>query len=276
MAEPAAPAISVVLTTFNAERHVKEAIQSIVDQDREDWELIVVDDGSTDRTIAIVRSFADPRIRLLQIPRCGRIPSLNVGFRAAHALLVANLDADDVSLPHRLRASIAAMDEHPDWALVGAAVVPLIDDAGKVMGQRVRPSDPGEVRRMLAHTMGIFHSSVTYRRSMVEEVGGFDERLRLLEDYDLWVRLAAKHPIANLPEALAMKRRHRGQSFDGAHWTNRGYRTRSRILLRYFRGVRHDPRVLARAALYQVMGPGLRKAWLKLSKRDPLELEIQG
>ncbi len=273
----AGPSISVVMTTWNAERHVAEAVRSIQAQTLADWELVVVDDGSTDKTVDLLAGFAaaDPRIRLLRIPRCGRIASLNHGFRAARAPLIANLDADDVSLPHRLEASVAALAAHPDWALVGAGVVPLIDEAGKVLGQRVRPTEPEAVRRALAHSMCLFHSSVTYRRTAWEEAGGFDESLAILEDYDLWVRLAARHPIANLPEALGLKRRHAGQSFDAGHWSNRGYRTRARILGRYFRSVRHDPRVLARAAAYQVMGPRLRLAWIRLTGRDPLELRLQ-
>lgn len=271
------PAVSVVMTTFNAERHVGEAIRSIQAQTEDDFELIVVDDGSSDGTVRIVAEAArgDGRIRLLQIPRCGRIASLNVGFRATRAPLVANLDADDVALPHRLEASVAALQEHPAWALVGAGVVPLIDESGQPLGERRRPTDPAELRKALAHTMALFHSSVTYRKAMWEAAGGFDERLWILEDYDLWVRLAARHPIANLPQALGLKRRHAGQAFDGRHWTNRGYRTRARILLRYFRAVRRDPRTLARAAIYTVMGPRLRLAWIRLTKADPLELELQ-
>ncbi|HUR64318.1 MAG TPA: glycosyltransferase [Candidatus Thermoplasmatota archaeon] len=269
------PLVSVVMTTYDSERHVREAAESILAQDLADLELIVVDDGSTDRTLAILEGIADPRLRILRIPRCGRIPSLNHGFRAARAAYVANQDADDVSLPHRLRAEVEALQRNPGWAMVGAAEVPLIDEAGRPLGTRTRPTDPGHLRRALAYSMPFFHSSCLYRKSAWEEAGGFDESLALLEDYDLWVRLAARHDVANLPGALGRKRRHAGQAFDGMHWTNQGYRTRARILRRYFRFVRRDPRVLLRAAAYQVMTPGLRVAWMRATRRDPTELEVR-
>jgi glycosyltransferase involved in cell wall biosynthesis len=262
------------MTTYDSERHVREAAESILAQDLADLELIVVDDGSTDRTLAILESIADPRLRVLRIPRCGRIPSLNHGFRAARAEFVANQDADDVSLPHRLRVEVEALRGRPRLAVVGAGIVPQVDDAGNPLALRTRPVGAGSVRKGLGHSMVLFHSSCTYRRAAWEEAGGFDESLPCWEDYDLCVRLAARHEVDNVPAALGLKRRHAGQAFDGMHWTRRGYRARARILLRYFRRVRHDPVVLLRAAAFLAMGPGLRLAWLRVTRRDPAEIQL--
>ncbi len=272
---PPPPAVSVVMTTFNCETHVRDAVASILAQSLADFEFIIVDDGSTDGTLAAIQSFNDARIRLLQIPRCGRIPSLNHAFRKARADLIANQDADDVSSPDRLQVSVAAMHEHPAWAMLGAAVVPLIDEKGDVLGERRRATDPRQLRHDLGTSMPFFHSSCTYRKSAWAEAGGFDERLPMFEDYDLWVRLTARHPIANLPQALGQKRRHPHQAFDARHWTNQGYRTRSKILWRYVRKVSPNPLVLLRAGVFLVMTPRLRLLWMKTTRRGKLEFRVR-
>ena len=108
------------MTTWNAMPHVVQAARSIVAQTCADWELLVVDDGSTDGTLDALRAVGDPRLRILQIPRCGRIPSLNHGFRAARAPLVAVLDADDVALPDRLALQVAEMRRRPGLAALSS------------------------------------------------------------------------------------------------------------------------------------------------------------
>jgi glycosyltransferase involved in cell wall biosynthesis len=272
-----APAVSVVMTTWNAMPFVQEALDSLASQDLRDIEILVVDDGSTDGTREAVAAVAarDPRVRLLAVPRCGRIPCLNLGFREARAPFVAVQDADDVSLPGRLRVELEALRAHPSWAMVGAAEVPLVDEEGREIGRRVRPTEPADLRRLLGSAMPFFHSTCMYRKAAWEEAGGFDEGLTLLEDYDLWVRLAARHDLANLPMALGLKRRHRGQTFDEKHWTNEGYRTRARILRKYVRRVRRSPAVFLRSLAYLAMTPRLRLAWIRLTGRDDLELQAR-
>jgi len=271
----ALPAVSVVMTTFDCVRFVREAIASILAQTFTDFEFVIVDDGSTDGTVEAIREFRDPRIHLAQVSRRGRIASLNHAFRLARAPLVANHDADDVALPERLELSVKAMREHPEWAMLGAAEVPLIDEGGQQLGTRTRQTEPRKLRRDLGHSMPFFHSTCMYRKAAWEAAGGFDESLAMFEDYDLWVRLAASHDVANLPVPLAKKRRHAAQAFDHKHWTNLGYRTRSRILWRYVRRVRPDPAVVARAGVYMLMTPRLRLLWIKALRRDKLELQVR-
>ena len=271
---PAKPRVSVVMTTFNAERHVAEAVRSIVSQTLAAWELLVVDDGSTDATLDTVAALGDPRVRILRIPRCGRIPSLNHGFEASRSPLVAVQDADDVSRPDRLRLQVEEMERRPALGLLGAGIVPQIDEEGKPLGERTRPVGAGKARRELGRAMAFFHSSVMYRKAAWAEAGRFDETLPCWEDYDMAVRISAHHEVDNLPVALALKRRHAGQAFDAIHFTTRGYRARARILLRYARTVRHDPVVLARAAAYMAMGPRLRIAWLRATGRDQDEVAL--
>lgn len=269
-----APLVSVAMTTLNAMPLVLEAVHSILAQDLAAFELIVVDDGSTDGTPDALRALGDPRIKVLQIPRCGRIASLNHAFRAARAPFVAIQDADDLSFPMRLRLELQEMQQRPRLAVVGAGIVPQVDVSGNPLDTRTRPVGAQAARRTLGHNMAFFPSSCMYRKSAYEAAGGFDESLACFEDYDMCVRLAADWEVDNLPEALGAKRRHAGQAFDALHFTNHGYRIRSRILLRYFVRVRHNPVVLARAAAYLVMGPRLRLAWLRLTRRDAAEIKL--
>jgi glycosyltransferase involved in cell wall biosynthesis len=257
------PRVSVVMTTYNSERHLEEAVRSIRQQVMRDFELVVVDDGSTDKTRNILARHVrqDRRIRVLLVPRCGRIPALNQGVRAAKAELVAIQDADDVSYPNRLQLEADFLDSHEGKALVGSATVDRIDDDGKSLPPVRRPTDERKVIRLLGRIPAFFHSSVMYRKTAWTAVGGYDERLPCYEDYDLWVRMASQYGLALVEQPLAAKRRHPGQAFDQVHWTSRGYRTRAGINWRYFRHVRHDPVVLMRAGVFLAMNRPLLQAW---------------
>ena len=274
----AAPRVTVVMTTFNAERHLAAAVESILVQTMQDFEFIIVDDGSTDRTHTMLHTYAkgDARVRPIIVPRCGRIAALNIAVRAGRTPLIANLDADDVSLPHRLEKLGAAMDADPKLGLVGAAWVERIDDEGKPILERlVRPTDDAGLRRALMRTVPFFHSSVMYRKAAWADAGGFDEKLACLEDYDMWIKIASKWKVANVPDVLSLKRRHADQVFDRHHSRGIGYRTRARILTRYFRKVRHDPRALGWAAIFSVMNRPLLEAYSKVTGKGTKERALE-
>jgi len=257
------PRVTVLTTTRNAMPHLLEAVASVQAQTMPDWELLVVDDGSTDGTREAVRDAAaeDPRIRLLETPPLGRIPCLNAGAQAARAGIIAILDADDVALRHRLQRTLDAFGPRPRLGLLGSAIVPRIGPAGEDLGIVRRPTEPGQVLRALARDTPFFHSSTAFRIEAWRDVGGYDESLPLYEDYDLFVRLAARWEIENLPEPLSLKRRHPGQAFHERHFTRQAFRARSRIHWRYFRHVRKSPEALARAAAFLIM-PVWVKRWV--------------
>ena len=202
------PAISVVLPVRNGERFLREAVDSVLAQTVEDFELIVVDDGSTDSTRAIVRGYDDPRLRLLERPPEGLVPALDAGLGAARAPLIARMDADDVSAPHRLERQRLRIEASPRCGMV-ATWSRVLDEHGREVRIEVLPLDPGDLARRLLLRNPFRHGSTLLRREAVDAVGGYRDDYGHSEDYDLWVRLVrAGWSLAVVPEVLYDYREH--------------------------------------------------------------------
>lgn len=200
------PAVSVLLAVHNGERHLRTALDSVLRQTFADFELVLVDDASSDATHAIVESYDDPRIRVLvNDENLGLTRSLNVGLAAARGRYVARLDADDVSHPDRLALQVAYLDRHPEVALLASAYT-RIDDDGRDCGDRPVPLTSREIRWRLLFLNAFAHSSVTVRRSVVVALGGYDESVRYPQDYELWSRIAERHELGALPQRLVSYR----------------------------------------------------------------------
>lgn len=212
------PRVSVIMPVHNGQAHIKEAIHSIINQTLHDFELLVLDDASTDRTASIVSRLAasDDRIVLHRCPRQGLSSILNHGIRIARAELVARMDADDIAKPDRLRTQVLVMDEHPDLVVVGGAVERFTDDGGSRSCIRF-PCAPVAVRRLMERHCVVAHPTVMFRRSTVLRVGGYRPIFKRAQDYDLWLRLLdAGHTIVNLKTVLIEYRIH-GSSASAAH-----------------------------------------------------------
>jgi glycosyltransferase involved in cell wall biosynthesis len=212
------PAVTVVMTVHNGLPYVQEAVDSVLEQDFGDFELVVVDDGSTDGTAEILAGRGDARLRLVRQPHQGRVAALNHALRLARGRYIANLDADDVALPGRLALPVRFLEEHSDVAVVGAAVQPYVGPAAGRRPRRLPRSDQA-IRWSFLFLNPIFHSSATYQASAVAAVGGYLTAPGA--DADLWLRLGRRHRLANLGVPLAAKRLHPGQHFAA---TNRGRR----------------------------------------------------
>jgi len=209
---------SVLMTVYNCQNYVKTAVASALAQAAGDFEVVVIDDGSTDLTRQILDGFDDPRLKIVHSERLGRSRALNFGIETCASPYIAILDADDVALPHRLHEQITYLDAHADVALVGSRYRPFIDQDGKSIGEDVFPLEFCEIADELRQfKCPLFHSSVMFRREGIRDAGGYDESLASNEDWDLYVRLAlsARLPIANIDERLSLKRLHREQFFWG-------------------------------------------------------------
>ena len=201
------------MAVFNGERFLEQAVASVLTQTLADLELVVIDDGSTDRTPELLDelSSGDPRVVVHRHANRGRTASLNVGVRLARAPRVARLDADDVCLPERLASQRAFLDRHERVALVGGAVR-LIDDGGRVFEESRYPLSDADIRSAFAFTTPFVHSSVMFRRGAFDQVGGYRECFAETEDLDLWLRLAEHHELANLPQTVIEYRLHADQA----------------------------------------------------------------
>jgi len=201
------------MTVYNGLPFVEEAVDSLLAQDFDDFELVVVDDGSTDGTADRLAQRTDPRIRLLRRSHEGRVAALNHAVGLARGRYLANLDADDVALPGRLALPVRFLDEHPEVAVVGSGIQPFVGDEAARRPRRLPRSDLA-IRWSFLLRNPIFNSSATFRAASVAEVGGYDPGYSdVLDDADLLLRLGRRYRLANLEVPLAAKRLHRGQQF---------------------------------------------------------------
>lgn len=197
------PAISVVMPCFNAEKHIRNGIASALGQTYRDLELIIVDDGSIDGSQGILEEIQDPRLVVLQQDHRGVSAARNAGLARAGGLHVAFLDADDAWDPRCLEKLLAALEAAPEAALAYCGWQ-NVGVAGGKSKPHVPPDCEGErkIEHLLAGCPWPIHAALT-RRDAVEAAGGFDERFTIAEDYGLWLRVAAFHPIIRVPEVLA-------------------------------------------------------------------------
>jgi hypothetical protein len=206
----AVPAVSVVLPVYNSEPYLAEALDSILRQTFDDFELIAVYDASTDNSRTRLEDAArrDSRVRVVDGPGRGLVDALNLGLERARGEFIARMDADDVSQSTRFARQVEYLRANPQIAVVGSAIT-LIDAAGRVMREIDYPLTPAEVDRFLIETgSALAHPAVMARRDAMLSVGGYRSLFQHAEDYDLWLRLAERHSLANLPERLLRYRHH--------------------------------------------------------------------
>jgi len=196
------PKVSVIMSVYNGENFLEEAVRSILNQTFSDYEFIIINDGSTDRTPQILASFDDPRLVIVNQDNRGLTISLNRGIRLAKGTYIARVDADDISEPTRLEREVEVLDRDPDVVLV-ACWYKVIDEKGNFLAHRRLPTDGRQLARLLMHDNPICHGSVLMRKDAIEAVGLYDENLRYAQDYDLWLRMLRKgYSFSIVPEFL--------------------------------------------------------------------------
>ena len=202
------PRITVAMSVFNNAPYLAPAIESILAQSFADFEFLIVDDGSTDDSPAIIDRFAasDARIRAIHQPNRGLIASLNRMIEDARAPLIARMDGDDIALPARFERQVAWLDAHPETGVLGTGCI-CIDTRGKPTARtfdNVLTNDA--IVEDLRNGPPLCHPSVMMRRDAVRLVGGYHRAYRHCEDYDLWLRLSEHVAMANLPDRLLLYR----------------------------------------------------------------------
>lgn len=204
-----ADSCSAIIAAHNAKRFIAEAVESLLAQTRRPEQILVIDDGSTDGTAAALERFGDA-IRILRQDRGGVGAARNRGIEAASGEMIAFLDADDVCEPQRIERQMEVLAGDTEAAMVFCAVK-FIDEFSQAIGEPMRAdqySRAGFFGRMFVRNRIPTASAVMIRRAVAKELGGFDENLVQAEDYDLWLRVAAKYPVAYVDQPLAQFRIH--------------------------------------------------------------------
>lgn len=204
------PLVSVVMVIRNIERFLAEAIESILSQSFPDFEFIIVDFGSTDKSkdIAVCYAAKDSRIRLSYIPECSYIEAKIAACSLPIGRYIAIQDADDVSFPDRLKAEVDFMEKHPEVGLLGGAVQ-WIDSQGRFLTTAVDyPTEDHEIRLVLKERNPFWHPTVLIRREAFVRAGGYREPSSPSDDYDLWLRISEFYQCANLNQVVLKYRIH--------------------------------------------------------------------
>ena len=202
------PRVSVLLSVYNGETFLPPALDSLLAQSFEDFEVIAVDDGSTDSSGAILDRCAaeDPRVQVVHQTNAGLIVSLNRALRLASGELFARMDADDLCELDRFAVQVGHMDEHPDVGILGG-VAAYMDEAGRLTGRTwPRVSSAGVNAWRLLFSTCICHPTVMMRRVVLDELGGYDPSALHAEDYELWSRAVFATRIENLPQVVLRRR----------------------------------------------------------------------
>ena len=246
------PRVSAIITTYNRRAFVQEAVDSVLAQSYKDWELIVVDDGSTDGTDEALHGYAE-RLRYCFQENKGASSARNRGLELAGGEFVAFLDSDDLWLPRKLREQVACMDEH-----AGARIC-YTDEIWIRRGRRVNPKKrhakySGEIYPHCLPLCIISPSSALMRRTLFEEVGTFDTQLPVCEDYDLWLRVAARFPVFFVPQGLIVKRGGHPDQLSQRSWGNDRYRVTALVNILESGALTPQQRELTIAELHRKCG----------------------
>ena len=201
------PKISVLLPIYNALPYLREALESILNQSFGDFEVLALDDSSTDGSSEYLDSVNDPRLRVLHLAKAGYTTNLNIGLENARAEIIARMDADDVSLPTRFEKQYSFLETNPGHVAC-SCLVRAIDEAGLLGHIWDYPLEDEAIRFALLHHNPISHPGSMFRRDAALQVGGYRPEYEPSEDYDFWCRMSRVGRLANLSEVLVHYRIH--------------------------------------------------------------------
>ncbi|HEY9197103.1 MAG TPA: glycosyltransferase [Mucilaginibacter sp.] len=200
------PQITVLMPAYNAERYIVAAIESVLGQTFTDFELLIVNDGSTDDTEKLIRSIDDPRIVLICQDNKGVAQALNNGLKYARAQYIARFDADDICYPERLRIQYDFMQANPEYSVIGSAADYIDMDGNYLFTHKPPAFDNDELQQLKYSVCPFIHSCVFYKKDMVIGKGGYNEHAYTFEDHFLWVNILKDQKACNLPQSLIQVR----------------------------------------------------------------------
>ena len=202
------PKVTVLMSVYNGEKYLQEAIDSILRQTFKDFEFLIINDGSTDKTGEILESYNNPRIKIINNEKnIGLTKSLNKGLRLARGEYIARQDADDISMPERLEKEVEFLEMHQDYAVVGT-FAKIINENSEILYFLERPVEDLKIREIFKKDNCIIHGSSMIRRACLSDTGFYNELIIRSQDYELWLRLSKKYRLANIPKYLYIWRKH--------------------------------------------------------------------
>ncbi len=208
------PEVSVVMSAFNSEEFISESINSILNQDFKDFEFIIINDGSSDKTLSIINKYQkiDNRIKVINQKNFGLTKSLNNAVSIAKSNFIARIDADDISLPSRLSTQLKYLKSNSNLGFVFSNFI-FIDKSGNKIQKKIISTNSYQVRyNLLKGINNIAHSSVMFRKDLFFEIGKYRNRFKKSQDIDLWIRMTDKYEFSNVgSEPLILIRNHDNQ-----------------------------------------------------------------
>lgn len=198
------PVVSVLMSAYNTEQYVAEAVKSILKQTFTDFEFLIIDDGSTDSSLKILKRFAaqDPRIQLISRENRGIARTRNELLNQAQGEFIAVTDSDDITAPNRLALQVEFLRQHPEIVCV-ASSFDVVDEKNRYLSHCDVPLDDADIQQLLLKGISLLmHPVAMFRKSVLLEIGGYDEAMVASSDLDLWLRMGEVGKLANLPETL--------------------------------------------------------------------------
>ena len=192
------------MSVYNGEKYLNQAIESILKQSLADFELLVINDGSTDKTFEILDKYQkqDSRVKIIhQEKNFGLTKSLNKAIRLAQGKYLARIDADDLAYSSRFEKQADFLEKHSKIALVGSQA-DIINEEGKIIGKLRYPTNDQEIRKQLIKHNPFGHSLVMFRREILKKTGDYNEDFICAQDYDLWMKISKHTKLANISETL--------------------------------------------------------------------------
>lgn len=204
--QPTDPKITVLMPAYNAGKYIHAAIDSVLAQTFPDLELLIINDGSTDDTEKIIRSYSDNRIRLINQSNQGIASALNIGLLNANGELVARFDADDICMPDRLAAQYEFLNLHPEYIIVGSDAEYMDMNGEFVFTCKVQAHTNDEIQELTSSRCPFIHSAVMFRKAAIMDAGAYDTHAYAFQDHLLWSKVIKKGKACNLQQTLLQVR----------------------------------------------------------------------